>query len=395
LREERVRLLLERAAPPGELDAERRAWALVRRAYAEREPVRAPRFPSRVPVALAAALALVVAGLTPPGRAVTSWVRDAIAPERVPGREDARPALASLPSPGRLLVVSKRGLWVVREDGSRRRLGAYADATWSPHGLHVAATRGRQLVAMRPDGDVRWTLSRGGRIVSPRWSPSGYRIAYGVGPRLRVVAGDGAPDRGLAANVVPGAWAWRPDARRNVLAEIGHPGVVRVLDVDTRELLWSWWRRLARGIRALAWAADGSRLVAHDGETAWVLDARGRTVARHRLGAIAALAPAPRGRVVAAVVRGAERSRVVVFRAGEGVRPRVVFAGAGRLGDLAWSPDGRWLLVTWPSADQWLFLRMPRVRQIVAVSNLAREFDPGGAGGGSPRSAARLRGWCC
>ncbi|MDQ3856878.1 MAG: hypothetical protein M3327_00270, partial [Actinomycetota bacterium] len=135
--EELLRLLLQRAAPARELDAEHRAWEVVRRAYAEREAVPRRRSPGRPLVALAAALVVVAAALTPPGRAVTSWVRDAIGPDRVAGRKNARSALASLPSRGRLLVVARGGVWVAGQDGSKRRLGAYDDASWSPRGLYV------------------------------------------------------------------------------------------------------------------------------------------------------------------------------------------------------------------------------------------------------------------
>src|SRR5919108_369433 len=46
------------------------------------------------------------------------------------GIEHAQPALFSLPSPGRLLVASDAGVWVVREDGSKRLLGPYREASW-------------------------------------------------------------------------------------------------------------------------------------------------------------------------------------------------------------------------------------------------------------------------
>ena len=120
MRDERVRRLLDRPAP-GEQAAEDRGWRVVRGAFAERDvPARRAR-PMRGLIALGAALALIAAAFTPPGQAVTDWVRDAVEP----GRDDARPALVSLPAPGRLLVTSQQGPWIVEQDGSRRLLGAF------------------------------------------------------------------------------------------------------------------------------------------------------------------------------------------------------------------------------------------------------------------------------
>ncbi len=103
---------------PDELEAQRRTWAVVRGAYAEREP--APRHGRRLRllVAFAVLAALVAAALSPPGRSVGGWIRD-----RVAGEEATEPALVRLPSAGRLLVVSEQGPWLVRPDGSKRPLG--------------------------------------------------------------------------------------------------------------------------------------------------------------------------------------------------------------------------------------------------------------------------------
>src|SRR6185437_7031143 len=112
-----------------------------------------------------------------------------------PGVERAEPALTRLPGGGDLLVQSPHGPWLVHADGSRRLLGDYDQATWSPRGLFVAAAGGRQLTAVEPHGDPHWSISSPARISSPRWAPSGYRVAYLSGRSLRVVAGDGTGDR--------------------------------------------------------------------------------------------------------------------------------------------------------------------------------------------------------
>ncbi len=169
---------------PDEERAEQRSWDVVRAAYAERTPAAAAPIARRVGLALAACAVLVGVGLSPAGAKVGDLVSEVVGI----GSDDARPTLRSLPAPGELLVESEQGPWIVREDGSKRLLGDYAQASWSrPRGLYVAATSGRELLAVEPSGDVRWTISAPGIVRDPRWSPSGYRIAYRSGDDLRVV----------------------------------------------------------------------------------------------------------------------------------------------------------------------------------------------------------------
>ena len=73
----------------------------------------------------------------------------------VVGIEKAQPALFSLPAPGRLLVTADSGAWVVEQDGSKRLLGRYREASWSPFGRFVVGSRPNELVALTPKGDVR------------------------------------------------------------------------------------------------------------------------------------------------------------------------------------------------------------------------------------------------
>jgi hypothetical protein len=178
---------------PGEQEAQERAWAVVRRAYEEREPVAWPRRHVR-PLAAAALVAVVAAAaLSPPGRSVVHSLRKAV------GVEQAEPALFSLPTHGDLLVTSRKGLWLVHRDGSKRLLGRYRDATFSPHGLFVAATRANQLVALDTKGNVRWTLARPAPS-RPVWSGTrtDTRITYLSRGQLRMVAGDGTGDHAIA-----------------------------------------------------------------------------------------------------------------------------------------------------------------------------------------------------
>lgn len=386
-RELRRRLLTDPV--PDELDSARRGWAVVRIAFEAREPVPWRRRRARPLLALAAAAVLVGAALSPPGQAVGSWIRETVAPP-------AAEPLASLPAPGRLLAVSPAGAWVVREDGSKRRLGAYEDATWSPRGLFVAAVQGASLVAVEPEtGDVRWSLSRPEPPRAPRWAPSGFRIAYLSGAGVRVVAGDGTGDRELAASAVDTPPAWRP-GRGDVLSFADERNRIRLVDADTG--VEAWRTEALAGVRLLTWSEDGSRLLTLSGASRIdVFRGNGRHVQAvdrptGRVVSDAAFAPGAQAFAFTEVDEATGQSTVLVTEPGAGAVPRIVFRGAGRLADVTWSPDGRWLLADWPAADQWLFLRMPRVGEVVTVSGVSREFDPGG---GAARGSVRVAGWCC
>jgi hypothetical protein len=373
---DRIRRLLDRVEIPGEHEGRERAWQVVRAAYAEREPVPRPRRRLIPAVAFAVFAAIVAAAFTPPGRAVVETVRKAV------GIESAEPALFSLPSPGRLLVVSDAGPWIVGRDGSKRLLGPWGDAAWSPNGLFVAAARPNELAALEPDGTVRWKLARRD-VLFPRWggTRTDTRIAYLSGSRLHVVAGDGTGDvdaGGLpaAARLAP---AWRPGSP-HVFAYVTTRGRVYVYEPDAGALRW----RSAPfpNARKLVWSPDGSRLLlVAGGRLALFAAGRAEPLAVRRLAGVVDAAFAPGGRRVA-VLRGRDVLLLDAADLGGGDRP--VFAGAGTFGQVAWSPNGRWLLVSWPDADQWVFVRPSG--EIAAVSNVAMQFE-----GTFPTVA----GWCC
>jgi hypothetical protein len=377
-----VRSALLSAPVPDELDAQRRAWGVVKAAYVEREPVRRPRR-LRLLVGLAVLAALVAAALSPPGRAVGDWLRD-----RVAGQEETEPALFRLPAAGQLLVVSAEGPWLVRPDGSKRLLGAYDDASFSPSARFVVATRGRRLVALEPDGDPRWSVTRPDPVADARWAPRpGFRVAYRAGDTLRVVGGDGTGDRLLAENVAEAAPAWQPIEGRTVLAYADAAGRVHVVDAEAEEL---WSAEPGAPPAKLVWSSDGRfllvvttgarhQLYRQGGRPAGVLE----TPAAHSV-LDAEFEPGTR-RVAYSAFNGASGRGIVVL--GEELQ-RV----EGRISDLAFSPDGHWLLAGWPEADQFLFLRLPGVRRIVAVDDVRREFDPGSPGIGE---FPRISGWCC
>ena len=402
MRRRDLRRVLASAAPPDEVGAQRRAWRVVQAAFAEREPAPSTGTDLRPLIAVVAVATVFAATLSSPGRALLTEVRDAIAPTRV---QRAQPNVIALPDRGSVLVDSPLGSWIVHRDGSKRLLGPYEESTWSPRGLHVAATAGRTLVAVDPKGRVKWTLSRRSTLSQPRWAPSGFRVAYRSGSALRVVAGDGKGDRQLARRVSAAAPAWRPD-RTHVLAYADDRGRVHVVDTDSGRHLWVT-RRPERPllVRQLEWSADGERLLVH-AQTPFARERQRPHAFRvySRRGRLLRTIPLPHDRTVfrAAFARGGHvfaysdfdafdgLGRIILRSADTGSR-RILFRGAGQLQDVTWSPSGRWLVAGWLDADQWLFIRTPGVRRIAAASRILRTFDPKQ---GSPPFPA-IADWCC
>jgi hypothetical protein len=297
-----------RFVAPGEREAAERSWAVVSAAYAEREPVAWPRRHWQPLVAVAVVAAVVAAALSPPGRSVVHSFRKAV------GIETAEPALFSLPTRGDLLVNSRTSLWLIRPDGSKRRLGRYRDAAFSPHGLFVAATRANQLVALDPKGAVRWMLARPGPRF-PAWTGTrtDTRIAYLSGGQVRIVAGDGTGDHAVGrAALFPPAWL---------------PGRKLVFRTGSKAMLYDDTSGTTRPLRNYVFVRD--------------------PIIRRREG----------------------QSEVIAHG-------RIVFRGTGVFGQALRSPDRRWLLVTWPTANQWVFVRTTP-RKIVGVARITQQFGRG------------------
>jgi hypothetical protein len=393
-----------------EAQAEERGWRVVSAAYGERYLAGSPRRAMRLALAAATVAALLALALTPAGAEVVDVVEDMIGV----AEEDAKPALRSLPTAGELLVGSEVGPWIVREDGSKRLLGDYGGATWSsPRGLYVAATDGRLLVALDTVGEVRWTVAAPERVRDPQWSPSGYRIAYRSGDDLRVVSGDGTGDHLVARDVAAVAPVWRPRPESEF---VKGPGVVgpeqisfvdaegrpRLVDADTGEETTQGPRAghvsTRYGVvREIAWSANGELFLAAsngdlvvdrvepgpEGFFAYV--ASGKAV-------IEAAAVAPNGDRLAVLERRQGRSVIRLLELTDDRRSpsAPLFAGPGAIDDVTWSPDGHWLLAGWESADQWLFLRADRPRRLIAIDDISRQFEPGGA---ATAAFPQVEGW--
>ena len=308
---------------------------------------------------------MVVAALSPPGRAVFKSVREAV------GIEHAEPALFSLPAPGKLLVVSadNGGVWLVRSNGFLRKLGTYSDAEWSPHGLYVIATEQNELVALDPHDGVRWKLARL-HPSWPRWegTMTDTRIAYIAASGLRVVAGDGTGDHLLDAYAGDVPPAWDPALVHTVAYYSGGAIVLRSAD---GHLVWR--APITVTPSALEWASDGRYLAVVSSKKIVVIDRRGRVVRTiSMLGAELRQATfRPSTHMLAVVVRAAGRSEVRVVDIDHPGHARLLFAGPGTFGDVEWSPAGTWLLVNWPDANQWVFIKGKHVR---AVANIRQQF---------------------
>lgn len=399
---------------PEPAGAEERGRRIVGAAYAERprgtegRPERRRPLP-RLALGLSLATLLAALLLSPAGAAVRDWVDEAL----TAGAPPPEPTLARVPGGGRLLVQTGEGPVVVRPDGSRRLLGDYEGATWSPHGLFVAAVKKRTLSALEPDGTPRWSITASQRVANPRWSPSGERIAYRAGFDLRVVAGDGSEDRVLAGSTAAGTPpdarvspayvppAWSPTGE-NELAYVTGASRLRILDSETGAVLAGapaleriTWMDWADGGRKILEASPGTlrlRPVLHPGNPS--RPALGRA---HRLPVPAGatvndVALAPRRSIVAASVtywhEHGTHSEVIVYRPGKD--PRTLLDVPGSLWQIEWSPDGRRLLVAWPGADQWLFLPLGRGKGN-AIAHISRSIAPSGR----PTSFPELEGWCC
>jgi len=381
-------------------DAETRGLRMVEAAYAERQgPRRGGGRPlPRTALALALTGLIAVLMLSPAGASVRSWV-DEVFTATTP---KAEPTLGEIPGGGRLLVQSAAGPWVVQPDGSRRLLGDYEEATWSPHGLYAGVAEGRTLSAVEPDGTPHWSFTAPARVSDQRWAPFGTRIAYRAGNELRVIAGDGTEDRLVAGSSSPVAPAWSP-LGDPTLAYVSGAGVLRL--VNSESLVDLAAAPALPDIAEIEWAAEGTSILEASRQALQLREVQPQKLQPGPSIEVARSLPVPAGatvvdaalapqqETVAAVLTDwrdhGTRSSVVVYGPGEG-KPRRLLTVPGSLGEVAWSPDGRRLLVAWPAVDQWLFLPLGRGRES-AVANISQAFAPGHRSASFPR----VDGWCC
>jgi hypothetical protein len=424
---DRIGRALREAAIPERPDAEERGQRIVAAAFRERSGDQGSRSEPwgarasatfeggrrrplrRLALGLSLATLLAALLLSPAGAEVRDWVSDTL----TAGAPRPEPTLTRVPGGGSLLVQTGVGPVVVQPDGSRRLLGDYEGASWSPHGLFVAAVKKRTLSALEPDGTPRWSITASQRVAVPRWSPSGERIVYRSGFDLRVIAGDGTEDRLLAGSTAAGALpdarispayvppAWSPTGE-DALAYVTGAGRLRILDSETGAILAA--APALHRITWMDWADSGRKILEASRGTLRlrpVLPAghpsRPALGKAHRLpvppgATVNDVALAPQSSIVAASLtywrKHGTYSEVIVYRPGQG--PQTLLSVPGSLGQVDWSPDGKHLLVAWPGANQWLFLPLGRGRG-QAIANISRAFSTGGR----PTSFPQLEGWCC
>ena len=368
---------------PGEAEAAARSWPVVEAALAEREPARrSSAHRRRLALRLALVAVLVAAGLLIALSPAGAWIGDRFEDEPT----KATPAFAALPHGGSALAISRAGAYAVNPDGNTQYLGAFSEAGWSPHGEHVVGVEGRRLIAVDPQGTVKWTLIRRD-VHDPAWSTRlGFAVAYLQGDALRVVDGTGraATDRRVRGRAAPVKPAWRPRSDR-ILTYASSGGAIETVDVVTGRALWR--TALTPAPLALAWSRDGGRLVALSSRSVTVLDRAGDVLRAVPLPGVAReLALHPSGRRATVVVGPGPEMRVldVPLAGAAGRTPRQLFQG--NVAGLAWSQDGSRLLLGSRGADQWLLIGPgDRIR---ALDEVSREL---GRAGGFPRVA----GWCC
>jgi hypothetical protein len=369
-----VRRELESIDIPGESEVRARSWNALSAAFADRQPVERPSRRLRLALTVAVVAVALAAVLSPPGQAVLDEIREVVGVER------AQPALFSLPSPGRLLVASDAGVWVVQQDGSKRLLGPYREASWSPFGRFVVAARENELAALEPDGSVRWTRARPG-VRFPRWTgtETDTRIAYVDRTGIRVVAGDGTDDRLLVPDG-RGPIAWRPGA--GFVFAYTTAKRVRAVDSTTGALAWQAPRPAGR-VTAVEWSSDGKRVLVLSPHHLRIYDQRGRLVDQE--------SPSENWPDVDAAFRPGT-TEVGVVRVHGSQSSAYILGGrslsnvTGVLRELEWAPSGRWTIITWETADQWILARAGG-RHFRAVANVSEQFRS--------RSFPRVQGWCC
>jgi hypothetical protein len=377
-------------------EVQERAWRVVRSAYnpaAVSRRRRGRRITVPAVACMVAIAAIVLATASAPREALARWIRQAIGLSSPP---HARPMLAGLPSGGQLLVNSPAGPWIVHADGSRRYLGPYTAAAWSPHSLYVVAWRAATLAALDPQGHPHWTLTADAHISVARWSPDGYRIAYIAGRSLDVVAGDGNDDHQLDSFVEPVTPAWQPrTGQAHRIAFLDQHGDIELRDADTRAMLW----RIKPPARPqqLLWSPAGTRLLTVAAHQLRVYSSQGRLIDTKTIPSGDTVGPAAfaDGDRIALILHQVNQpaSSVALLdanRQGFPRAPQTLFTAPERMTAIDWSPNHHWLLTSSPSADEWIFIRVLAPARLTAVNRIANQFRRSGEqAGGFPD----LAGW--
>ena len=255
-----LRRALRRIQPPDEIGAERRAWAVVRAAFDEREPARGAPQVIRPLLVLAGALALIAAVVNPP---VLNAIRDAVGRTTEKKVVTYKQALFSLPgSAAALLVNTARGPWIIRpaaragcSAATATRRGRHGDSSSPPWGDMSSSPCSRTERCAGRSPAPAASPPRAGR---PRTKARrGSRTCAAT--TLRIVAGDstrGHPAgrqrlRRRRPRGSPGRASSSPTSRR--------PDGSACTTSATQKTLWHSLR--LPKVTELAWSDDGTRLL--------------------------------------------------------------------------------------------------------------------------------------
>ncbi len=286
-------------------------------------------------------------------------------------------------------------------DGSKRRLGAWSEGSWSPNAEFVAVTRRREVAAVDPQGEVRWSIARTGRVRGARWSsevsPRDTRIAYLSRRSLRVVGGNGTGDKEVRRLVGAGCARVAPGGVPSSRSRRSTDGSSSSTRRRRRPSGGRWPGEVPR---QLVWSEDGERLLALGERSLRVLDSTGRKLWSIGLpvgpsGVVFTRENRNHNFVLVRYSPATGRSDLVLLSAeanpGEA---RFLYSAPGDFGSLAVSPNGNWLLVGWVNADQWLFLRLAAAK-VQAVSNISQQFGVETEGKPIEKAFPESVSWCC
>ena len=249
-----LRRALRRIQPPDAIGAERRAWAVVRTAFEEREPARR-RSPASGRSSRGGRGRAHRSGRQPAG--LLNAVRDAVGrtkEKKVAHTRGALPLPGIRPAAGRTRRAA-RGSSAQTAD---RLLGRYRDASWSPEGF---SSRPLPTTRRRPGAERDRSLVAGARrkallpaLVAEVGLPKSRTCAVNAAP------GRGRRDAGPARRRGSGSHGAGLEARRLHARLRRGAGRIRVVDTATDKL--SSFRSRLPPVTELAWSDDGTRLLA-------------------------------------------------------------------------------------------------------------------------------------
>ena len=209
-----------------------------------------------VAFAVAFALGASAAALAAAGKLHVAIGTRTTTPRPIPTR------LTVPPGSHGLAVVSGGKLWLATRGGLHIEGMPVSTAELSPRALYAVVGIGSSLVSLAPGNLRPWVHQTGGRVVGASWSPDGLKIAYVVARRagyeLRLIEGDGHPDRLLVGSVRSTKPSWRADSL--AVSYVDAPGRAAVFDLGSASSRTFDTRRCGGAAVAVAYAHRAAAL---------------------------------------------------------------------------------------------------------------------------------------